>query len=315
MNQPLLFALTTALAVLTFFIGIWRLLPRRSEVDSRLQHYAEPEWVTAAAAQPRARRQWTLIGRLVTGFGLAPALAKGLAQADLPLTVAEFAAMVLAAGGVGLFLGWLRDNLIIGLLAALVFGAIPFLYLKITQLRRQRAFANQLPDVLTLLVGALRAGYGLNQAIAVLVEQLPAPSSTEFDRIQRAVNLGVPLLRALGNRAKLLENDDLDLVITAINVQYEVGGNLAQVLDTIAETIRERIRILREVRVLTAQQRLTGYILTAVPLGLAVALSILKPGFFDPFFEPGLAQYLPYIAIFLLSIGFLLIRRIVDIKV
>ena len=103
-----------------------------------------------------------------------------------------------------------------------------------------------------------------------------------------------------------------DLTLTE---EHTLSEKTLQVLETISGTIRERIRILREVQVLTAQQRLTGYILVAAPLVVAVALSIIQPGFFDPFFEPGFAQYLPYIAVMMLLIGFLLIRRIVDIKV
>lgn len=316
MNTPLLFALLIAVAVLLIFIGLGRLLSRRDPVGSRLQQYGAPINEESIPKQTSEQRPLLrLVNRLVNGFGLAPRLALLLAQADTPLTVPEFSALVMLASVFGLGLGWLRDNLFIGILAAALFGVIPFFYLKFVQLRRQRTFANQLPDVLTLLVGALRAGYGLNQAIGVLVEQLPPPSSTEFGRIQRAVNLGVPLQRALIDRSRVLANDDLDLVVTAINVQYEVGGNLAQVLDTIGDTIRDRIRIMREIRVLTAQQRLTGYVLVGVPIFVAVSLSIVAPGYFDPFFEPGIASILPYIAFSMLTIAFLLIRWIMNIKV
>lgn len=316
MNQPLLFAFLITLAVFVFFLGVWRLVAQRGAVDNRLHHYGKHAQMVETMDKPRATRPaLTLVGRLLQRVGLGPALTKALVQADLPMTTAEYGAIMLALAVVGYLLGALRVNLLIGLLAAFVFGALPMLYLRIVQMRRQRAFANQLPDVLTLLVGALRAGYGLNQAITVLIDQLPAPSATEFGRIQRAVNLGMPLQRALSDRAALLDNDDLDLMVTAINVQYEIGGNLAQVLDTIGETIRERIRIMREVRVLTAQQRLSGYVIAAVPLGLTVFISLTQPHYFDPFFEPGPAQFLPYLGGGLLLAGFWLIRRIVDIKV
>jgi tight adherence protein B len=115
--------------------------------------------------------------------------------------------------------------------------------------------------------------------------------------------------------ANRVQSDDLDLVVTAIAVQYELGGNLAKVLDTIGDTIRERIRILREVRVLTAQQRLTGYILALLPVCLVIGLALLQPGYFDPFFEPGPARFLPVIAVAMMGVGFVLVRRIVDIEV
>lgn len=316
MNQPLLFAILIALAVLTLFIAIWRWAARRTAVDTRLAHYGQQSATTLAVEDNRrTRRNLPLVNRLIQRLGRGPALTKALAQADLPLTAAEYGSIMLGLALLGGLVGALRVNLLLGVLTAITLGALPMFYLRIVQIRRQRAFANQLPDVVTLLVGALRSGYGLNQAIAVLVDQLPTPSATEFARIQQAVSLGIPLQRALRERAELLENDDLDLMVTAINVQYEIGGNLAQVLDTIGETIRERIRILREVRVLTAQQRLSGYIIAAVPVCLAAFIGLSQPHYFDPFFEPGPAQFLPYLAGLLLGVGFFLIQRIVAIKV
>ena len=131
----------------------------------------------------------------------------------------------------------------------------------------------------------------------------------------RAIGLGVPVQRALANMASRVGSDDLDLVVTAISVQYEMGGNLAQILETIGNTVRERIRVLREIRVLTAQQRLTGTILGLLPIGIVVMLIITSPGYFDPFFEPGLIRILPVVGVFMMIVGFFLIRRIVDIEV
>ena len=131
----------------------------------------------------------------------------------------------------------------------------------------------------------------------------------------KAVALGVPLQRALKNMAERAGSDDLSLVVTAINVQYEMGGNLAMVLDSISQTVRERIRITGEIKVLTAQQRLTGYILAGFPIFLAVTLNMMQPDYFAPFFEPGLIRLLPLAALVMLGIGFFFISRIVDIDV
>jgi tight adherence protein B len=309
-----LFAIFITVTVLLVFVGVWRLVVRRGDaVSDRLRDYAaaEPE----LDESPRRRPQLAGMNRLVNGFGLGPRLATALARADLPWTAAEFALLVVGAGVLGLFVGALRQNLIIGLLLGALLAALPLFYLRIAQARRRRAFINQLPDVLTLLVGALRAGYGLSQALEVLVDQMPPPSSSEFARVVRGTNLGVPLQRALFDAAERVGSDDLDLVVTAISVQYEMGGNLTTILETIGETIQDRIRILREVRVLTAQQRITGYILAAAPVLLAIALSILSPGYFDPFFEPGLIRIIPFIGGSMMVAGFLIIRRIVDIEV
>jgi len=172
-----------------------------------------------------------------------------------------------------------------------------------------------LPEVLTLLVGGLRAGHGLSQALETIVEQVGPPASTEFGRAMRAVELGLPVQRALNDMAERVGIDDLDLVVTAINVQYEMGGNLAQTLETIGETVRDRIRMLREIRVLTAQQRLTGYVLAAWPLAVAVMLFILSPEYMSRLFQPGWVRLLPIAAVIMQMAGFLVIRRIMDIEV
>jgi tight adherence protein B len=222
---------------------------------------------------------------------------------------------MLLVGAVGFAVGSLNVNAMVGVLLGLVFAVAPLVYLKVSESRRRAAFINQLPDLLTLLVGSLRAGYGLSQAIELVAREVPAPASKEFARVVRATGLGLPLQRALEVMAERIDSDDLDLMVTAINVQYEMGGNLSSVLETISDTIRERVRVLREVRVLTAQQRLTGTILALLPIVLAIVMSMIRPGYFDPFFEPGWPQIMPMIAIGQMLVGFFLIQKIVNIKV
>jgi len=173
----------------------------------------------------------------------------------------------------------------------------------------------QLPEVLTLLVGGLRAGHGLSQALETVVEQVGGPASTELGRALRAVELGLPVQQALNDMAARVRLDDLDLVVTAINVQYEMGGNLAQTLEVIGETVRDRIRMLREIRVLTAQQRLTGYILAVLPAAVGLGIFMLNAQYMRRLFEPGWIRLLPTAAVVMQIVGFLVIRRIVDIEV
>ena len=319
MVGPLLFGLLVALAVLIGFVALWRTVRSRDPVEARLQEYglggqqdvgADSDADTAAPGRP-----WSGANRLLTGFGLGPRLAAALARADLPLTAAEFMLIVLGAGGVGFLLGTLRLGPALGLALGAFCGYLPFLYLRIAQSRRRRALTDQLPQVLTLLVGGLRAGYGLSQGLAMLVKQLPAPSSTEFGRVTRAIELGMPVQRALSQMAERVGSDDLALVVTAINVQYEMGGNLAQTLEIIGETVRERIHMLREIRVLTAHQRFTGYVLAAVPLALALLRFVRSPEALGRLAEPGMTRYLVVGAVLMQVAGFLVIRRIVDIEV
>jgi tight adherence protein B len=313
---PYFAAALVGVAVLALFMAAWRMAPRRDPVMARLTEYGEDgDLAGGEDAAIRKRGRFPLTQRLVNGFGLGPKLALALSRADLALTAAEFIMIVLLIFVLGVVLGTLRANLLVGIGLGALLAFVPFVFLRVRQTRRLNAFTRQLPDMLTLLVGALRAGYGLNQALSVLVEQLPAPTSVEIGRVLHAVNLGVPVTRALASMAKRVGSDDLDLVVTAITVQYELGGNLAAVLESISATVRGRLHLFREVKVLTAQQRFTGYILALFPVFLVVALSLIRPGFFAPFFEPGLIRLLPLFTVVMMVVGFFMIRRIVDIKV
>ncbi|HBY97238.1 MAG: type II secretion system F family protein [Ardenticatenaceae bacterium] len=320
MNGPLLFSILVALAVMSCFFALSQFAGRRQDpVEERLQQYgfSGPGLDATAGADllPAWRRPWPVVNRLLNGLGIGPKLALELARADLPLTAAEFALAVLGAGVLGFALGTVRLNIVVGLFVGAVFAALPLFYLRFRKRRRQRAFTEQLPDVLTLLVGGLRAGYGFSQSLQIVVERLPPPASTEFARVMRALELGLSVQQALEGMSERVGSDDLDLVVTAIKVQYELGGNLAQTLDTIGETVRERIRILREVRVMTAHQRFTAYVLAGVPVVLAVGLFILNPAYMSKLFAPGWVRLLPMAAAVLMVIGVLVMRKIVDIEV
>ena len=310
-----LFAGLVGIAVMLLFVAVWRLAAPRDAALQRLADYGGTVPADDLAMLSRPAGRFAGLNRTLARLGWGDRLAELLAQADVPMTAAEYALIAGGIGLAGLLVGTVRLNIFVGIAFAALWIYLSILYLRTRRNRRKRALSDQLPDVLTLLTGALRAGYGFAQAIEVVAERMPSPSCDEYRRVLRAMSLGVPLQRALNDMARRIDNDDVDLVVTAINVQSELGGNLAQVLDTIGQTIRERIRILREVRVLTAQQRLTGYIIAALPIFLAVIIAIIQPGYFDPFFEPGLVRLLPITAVVLMIIGFFLIRRIVDIEV
>ncbi len=180
----------------------------------------------------------------------------------------------------------------------------------------------QLPDTITLIANALRAGSSFLQAIEMVVRESRPPVSTEFGRVIREVNLGLPFETALENMVRRVRSDDLELMATAIAIQHTVGGNLAEILDSIAYTIRERVRIKGEIRTLTAQQRLSGYVVALLPFGLAGFLFIAAPNFMAPMFDNavsigGLPAGIIILAFggFAMFVGFMLIRKIVDIEV
>ena len=161
---------------------------------------------------------------------------------------------------------------------------LPRFWLNRRKSGRLGAFNKQLPDTITLIANALRAGSSFLQAIELVVRESRPPISTEFGRVIREVNLGLPFDQALENMVRRVRSDDLELMATAISIQHQVGGNLAEILDSIAFTIRERVRIKGEIRTLTAQQRLSGYVVGFLPIGLAGFLFVAAPGFMEPMF-------------------------------
>ncbi|HEY63806.1 MAG TPA: secretion system protein [Caldilineae bacterium] len=313
---PLLFGVLVAFGVLIAFGAVWRLAGTQGAVEVRLQQYGGMPPAEAEIDEYLPRRvEWSGAGRLLNGFGLGPRLALALARADLPITAAEFTMIVLGMAALGFLFGFWRLGLASGVMLGAVLAYLPIFYLRVMQQRRRRALTQQLPDMLTLLVGALRAGYGLSQSLEVIVEQLSPPIATELTRVIRAVSLGVPVQRALREMVERVDIEDMEMVVTAINIQYETGGNLAQTLEIISETVRDRLRIQREIRTLTAQQRLTGYILGALPVTLALILYILNPSYISRLFSPGWIRIVPITAGLMQLAGFLVIRRIVDIEV
>jgi tight adherence protein B len=222
---------------------------------------------------------------------------------------------------VGFFVSALQNPLV--LLLGLILGFMgPRFWLNHRKSSRLRQFNKQLPDTVTLIANALRAGSSFLQSIELVVRESRPPISIEFGRVIREVNLGLPFDLALENMVKRVKSEDFELMATAIAIQHQVGGNLAEILDSIAFTIRERIRIKGEIRTLTAQQRLSGYVVGALPFFLAFFIFLAAPTFFDPMFiKPPdvlgipLGVILLLIALGAMGAGFFFIRKIVDIEV
>jgi len=252
-----------------------------------------------------------------------------IAAADLKLKVSEFlgiwAGVTVATPIVFLFLsiGLPAFRSPIALLAGLVLGFfLPRFWLGRRKSGRLNAFNKQLPDTITLIANALRAGSSFLQAIELVVRESRPPVSTEFGRVIREVNLGLSFDVALENMVRRVRSDDLELMATAIAIQHTVGGNLAEILDSIAFTIRERVRIKGEIRTLTAQQRLSGYVVGFLPIGLAGFLFIAAPKFMEPMFDNKVAVGGLPVGVIILALGgfsmfmgFMFIRKIVDIEV
>lgn len=320
MSVPLIIGIAVALAMGFLFFGISRVVQPRGDLEERIE-----EWVRTSTGATGFRGvdlekvDASILGRMdqsVAKRSFAASMKEDLARADLTLTVTEY--MLIRVGIVVLFfvIGYLiQRNLLVGLILGLVGFVVPIIYVRVRQSRRLKAFDSQLPDVLDHLQGSLRAGYGLLQGVEWVSKQLPKPAGAEFDRVIREVQLGRTLLDALDSMVRRIPSDDLALIVTAIKIQYEVGGSLAEILEIVAHTIRERVRIMREINVLTAQQRYSGYVLMVLPIALAIFLVVINPEYELRLFEPGPTLCIPIGAGVLMIVGYILMRRIVDIEV
>jgi tight adherence protein B len=192
----------------------------------------------------------------------------------------------------------------------------PRIYVSRTIQTRLLKFENQLPDTLGLWVNALRSGYSVLQSMEAIARDAPEPTATEFKRVVQEVQLGIDMEDALNHLLNRVESDDLDLVVTAVNIQREVGGNLAEILDVISHTIRERIKLKGEIRVLTAQGRVTGYIISGLPILLALFLYGINRDYMANLFENRMCGWpLLGIGLALIGIGMAVIQKIVDIDI
>ena len=309
-----------------------------SGIATRLERYASSGKAETKAAgsgqgglsdmlaQSQALAQ---LNKVVEGRDFGANLARDLARADLKLKPSEYLA-IWAGSILGIPLLFLAFSIALPALGspvALLVGALlgfllPRLWLSRRKNGRLNAFNKQLPDTITLIANALRAGSSFLQAIELVVRESRPPISTEFARVIREVNLGLPFEQAMENMVRRVKSDDLELMATAISIQHTVGGNLAEILDSIAFTIRERVRIKGEIRTLTAQQRMSGYVVGFLPIGLAGFIFVAAPSFFDPMFDnpPGIAGLpagviIMAFGLFMMFIGFMIIRKIVDIEV
>jgi len=320
-NTLTLFAIMVFLAVLTLFIGLRRTLQGDSSMQERLRSYAwkpRPQESGGGSRQkdPGAFSWRTRVDEAVTNRDFAARMATDLARANLRLTVPEYVLLRLACVGLGFLVGVLVSRRPLpGVLVGTVAFFLPGWYLGRQQRKRRDAFENQLSDVLTLLVGSLRAGYGFLHAVDIMVGEIAPPASEEFARVLREVGLGLSLQEALANLVRRMDSDDLELIVTAINIQHEVGGNLADILETISETIRHRVRIQGEIRVITTQQKITGNVLAGLPFILGGILFVLNPDYMMRLFTPGWTLVIPSGALMGMFLGYLAIRRIVAIDV
>ncbi len=314
---PVLMAVAFAGAVVILFFGLDQAVSNRNTtIETRLDRYTARQVVDPLSGQrqrPNAR-----FNNLVDDKR-GSVIATELARADLHLTPGEYVAINIGTIMLGVLLGFVifpsPVNFVFGLVGGVLGFYLPRFYVRFLQRRRMNAFDNQLGDTIVLLANALRSGYSLLQAMETGSKELPPPMMTELQRVTREVGLGLTIQEALANILRRMPSDDLDLLITAINVQHEVGGNLAEILDNIAHTIRERIRIMGEIRTITAQQRLSGIILAVLPVILGFIMYFLNPQYISRMWQDICGLLMLFTGGLMIFLGYLVIRRITNIEV
>lgn len=271
---------------------------------------------------PAARHQAELWRKLLTwagGLSLARRLGrlanKKLEEADILLRGGEFVVLVLSCAlttSLVVFTITLNPfgSIILGLAAA----AMPFVALDAARAKRLSSFNAQIGDALSIMANSLRSGFSFLQGMDMVRKELPDPIKKEFTRTLKEISLGTPTEEVLENMARRVNSEDLDLVVTAVLIQKQVGGNLSEVLDNIAETIRDRMRIKREIRTLTAQGRISGLIIGLLPLILGGFMMVVRPSYVMELFSSRVGLTMLTLAVTGELTGLLIIRKIVDIK-
>ena len=307
--------LLTTLAVLTVLIAA-RMLLAGDRVSSRLDTYLNDPFASAnqaALADPQLAQK---LNEAISRQGFAERMARDLSQANLPLTVPEYLLMRMAVPLLLALVALFIWRTVYVLPVALLVGFVaPIFWMRMRRRRRNRDFNEQLSETLTMLAGSLRGGFSLVQSLANAAKESQEPTKSELRRVTQEIQLGLSLSQALENVVKRVESDDLDLVVTAIKIHSRVGGNLTTILENISTTIRERAKLRREVRVITSMTRLSSYVIGLLPFALGAIIFAINPQYMARLFQPGLTLCIPIGAFISSVVGFIIIQRIVDIKI
>jgi tight adherence protein B len=313
---PIIAAAIAGLAVLTVVYGVRTMTSRDANVDARMSTY-----VTSEAADTQSQSIFEpqfaeKLNEVIKRQSFAEQIEQDLAQANLLLTVPEYLLIRLAVPLILSIIGLLLWRSILLVPFAIALGyVLPILWLRQRRSRRNRDFNDQLGETLSLTAASMRGGFSLVQSLANVARDSQEPTKTELRRVGQEIQLGLSLTQSLDNLVLRMQSQDLDLVATAIKIHARVGGNLTTILDNISTTVRERAKLRREVRVITSMQRISSYIIGFLPVGLALVIFTINPKYIMKLFEPGWTLCIPIGAVFFWVVGFLIIQKIVDIKV
>jgi len=296
------------------YLVLGRVMGPRLTIDERLAYLTAAKRKTSQTTE-----RWSSIpavNQAMSRFRLARDLEDLLDHAEVPMRPFEFLLLVLVSGLALTALGQMFDRgFAVSALLGVSGGLIPIMWVRIRRRRRREAFNRQLPDALHAISSSLRAGYGFSQGMTVVARDLPAPISQEFARAQREMNLGLTVEDVLHQLSSRVHSIDFDLAVTGILINRQVGGNLAELLDGISATIRERVKLKNFIRVLTAEQKFSALIVLSVPPVVLVILFAGLREYTNYLLFTGLGQALLVLSVLMQLVGTFFIRRIIAIDV
>ncbi|HKC64798.1 MAG TPA: type II secretion system F family protein [Pyrinomonadaceae bacterium] len=293
---------------------------KRARLQQRLAeallHSAHTDDVEVVIARQELMSEIPALNRALLQLQIATRLKRVLDQADLEITITRLFMFSLMAGLLaGLAASMITISLLV-IIACGLFGAgIPFIHVFWKRKKRLNKFLEHLPDALELMSRALSAGHAFSEALHMVSVEMPEPISKEFRKTYEEQNLGLSLKLALENLTQRIPLLDLRLCVTAVLIQRETGGNLAEILEKVAYTIRERFRILGDLKTLTTSSRLSAWLLCGLPIGVALAVTAMNPDYMSILWKDPRGHKLIYIAVFLQISGMLIVRKILRIKI
>lgn len=293
-----------------------RTLRRGLTIAERAGSHGAPRPSNTITASSIGARAVELVGKIPRPKGYDNELQDEIDRAGWQLRASEFVLVRICVTVAAGLLAWaLTGNLLFGVLAAVVGVFAPKAVLSNAKTRRQNKFMEQLPDTLQLLAGTLKAGYGVLQALDTVVKEMDEPIAGEFNRALTEARLGLPLEDALADMGERVESDDFKWVVVAINIQRQVGGNLAELLETVAETLRDREQVRRQISVLSAEGKLSAYVLIALPPVILGYLTLTNPTYLAPLITNPMGWVFAGSAGFLMIVGIFWMRKMIKIDV
>ncbi len=307
---------TFVLAVLLFFY--WLRIRRTQQISERLDKYSKIEQKIFGDLPQIIRSddlsKIPLLNKILKQFNFAQSLNLIIDQAGMEIEVGRLLLMMLVSALVGLILTLKLQNFTLMSATSIIAGCLPLAYVLNRRKKRRILFEHHFPDSLDMLRNAIRAGFGFVKGMKLIASESPDPVGIEFRKTHEEINLGISFRDALINFSRRIDSVDLKLFVTALLIQRESGGNLSEILFKISTTIRERFKLIGQIRVFTAQGRLSGIVLGLLPFVFGGIVSIINPDYIAPLFTESTGRKILLVAFLMQIIGFIIIRRIIKIK-